>query len=170
MMEARNSEQENSTIDIVKFLMAILVVGIHTSPFSFNIWLDRGFGIITRLCVPFFFATSAYYFFLRERSLKSYLLRILELYVIWSLIYLPFNISGLQQMDTFSIAKRYLWDGNEHALWYLCGTVIATLIVYLLQKKLSDRCVLAITTVLLTIGCLGSTWSPAVNQTAAGGV
>lgn len=99
VMEARNSEQENLTIDIMKFLMAILVVGIHTSPFSFKIWLDRGFGIITRLCVPFFFATSAYYFFLRERSLKSYLLRILELYVIWSLIYLPFDITGVGRLD-----------------------------------------------------------------------
>lgn len=48
-------KNENTTIDVFKLLFSILVVGIHTEPFGWNIWLDRGFGIITRLCVPFFF-------------------------------------------------------------------------------------------------------------------
>jgi hypothetical protein len=42
-------DKSNGAIDILKFVMAILVVGIHTEPFGFNIWLDWGFGLVTRV-------------------------------------------------------------------------------------------------------------------------
>lgn len=164
------NREENTTVDIIKFIMAILVIGIHTEPFSFNIWLDRGYGIITRLCVPFFFIIGAYYFFLRNKPLKKYLMRILGLYVLWSIIYLPFDITRLCQMDVPSILYRYLWAGNEHALWYLWGTITATLIVYFLRKKLSTWTVLLISSLFLIVGCLGSTWSPLMNQLSIGGI
>ena len=40
-MIEKNTQKMNGTIDIVKLLMAILVIGIHTEPFSFNFWLDK---------------------------------------------------------------------------------------------------------------------------------
>ena len=60
-MQDVKKEQINSAIDITKLIMAVLVIGIHTEPFHANVWLDRGFGIITRLCLPFFFVASAYF-------------------------------------------------------------------------------------------------------------
>ena len=36
--EANSKSYE--VIDITKFIFAILVIGIHTEPFSSNIWLD----------------------------------------------------------------------------------------------------------------------------------
>lgn len=163
------TNKENGTVDIMKFIMAILVVGIHTEPFGFNIWLDRCFGIITRLCVPFFFVAGAYYFYLGQKPVKQYLMRIAELYIVWSIIYLPFDISELKQMSIMEILDRYLWNGNLHALWYLCGTIIATLIVYLLQKKLSDKQTVIITSLFLLIGCMGSTWYPITQNLIGGG-
>ena len=54
-----------SAIDFAKFVFAILVVGIHTSPLSG--WSEfAGFvfeDIIAGLAVPFFFMTSCYFFF-----------------------------------------------------------------------------------------------------------
>ena len=79
----------NGTIDIVKLLMAVLVIGIHTEPFSFHFWLDKGFGICTRLCVPFFFITSAYFYWRKEKSAIFFLSRIVLLYVIKDLSQLP---------------------------------------------------------------------------------
>jgi serine/alanine racemase len=162
----RKSVQHNemAAIDVMKFIMAILVVGIHTEPFGFNTWLDRGFGIITRLCVPFFFVAGSYFFFQGNKSLWKYLSRIAELYIIWSIIYLPFDISGLKQMSISEILVRYLWSGNDHALWYLCGTISGTLVVYLLQIVFSDLGTIFITTVFLIIGCMGSTWAPLVEN------
>lgn len=163
-MQKQKVQQINSSVDIAKLVMAILVVGIHTEPFHANIWLDRGFGLLTRLCVPFFFITSAYFFFKGRRSLKNYLGRIILLYVFWSLIYLPFDFSELNTMSLPQILRRYLWDGNEHALWYLQGSVIGVVIVYGLRKILSLKAVCIISFVLLVVGCVFSTYIPLVER------
>jgi serine/alanine racemase len=163
LKEATNHE-ENASIDVMKFILAIMVVGIHTEPFGFNIWLDRGFGIITRLCVPFFFIASSYYFYLGSKAVNKYLIRIIRLYFIWSVIYLPFDMKYLKNMHATDVLRRFLWDGNEHALWYLWGTVIATLTVCILKKVLNTRGTLVITILLLIIGCIGSTWSPLTQR------
>ena len=167
-MQDVNERQINSSIDIAKLAMAILVIGIHTEPFHANIWLDRGFGILTRLCLPFFFVASAYFFFKNGKPLKAYLSRITLLYVIWSLIYLPFDLAELKAMSALSILKRYLWDGNGHALWYLQGSVIGMLIVFGLRKLFRIRTICVICFSLLAIGCLCSTYSPLVENTAGG--
>ena len=58
-----NLQVRNNSIDLFRYLCAILVVIIH-SPF----WRDWGnFGIFigdvfTRIAVPFFFATSGYFY------------------------------------------------------------------------------------------------------------
>ena len=154
----------NGTLDILKVIMALLVVGIHTEPFGFNIWLDRGFGIVTRLCVPFFFITSAYFYWLKDKGAMRFLKRILLLYLVWSIIYLPFDIKALSEMSIGQILYRYLWAGNEHALWYLCGSAIGFIITYLLLKIFKPRTVFIISLVVLIIGCLKSTWSPLLEQ------
>jgi len=117
----------NGTIDIAKLFMAILVIGIHTEPFGFNFWLDKGFGMVTRLCVPFFFVVSAYFFWKTDKPVSSFLKRLIILYVVWSVIYLPFDIKTLGSLSALEIADRFLWSGNGHALWYLCGTIIGFL-------------------------------------------
>ncbi len=164
MSDTKDTNSINGTIDILKIIMALLVVGIHTEPFGFNIWLDRGFGIVTRLCVPFFFVTSAYFYWVKEKGALHYLKRILLLYVIWSLIYLPFDILGLSQMSIGQVLNKYFWIGNGHALWYLCGSVIGFTITYLLLKILKARAVLMIAYVCLIIGCLKSTWAPLLEH------
>lgn len=94
----------------------------------------------------------------------DYIKRLLILYGFWSLVYLPFDIAVLKEMTFFEVMKRYFWTGNEHALWYLCGTIIATLFVCILSKWFDTKKVLMITTVLLVIGCLASTWNPLIMK------
>ena len=147
-------------IDLLKFLMAILVVGIHTEPLGFNVWLDRGFGIISRLCVPFFFATSGFFFWIKEKSIYACIRRLLILYTVWSVIYLPFDINFLSSSTPTEIIARYLWYGNEHALWYLCGSIIGFSITYALLKIFRPNVVLIIGICFLVIGCIKSTWAP----------
>lgn len=157
-------QKTNSTIDILKVIMALLVVGIHTEPFGFNVWLDRGFGIITRLCVPFFFITSAYFYWLKEKGAFLYLKRIVLLYLIWSVIYLPFDIKELRSMSFGQILYRFLWEGNEHALWYLCASAVGFIITFLLLKILKPKAVLIIGILFLVIGCVKSTWAPLAEK------
>lgn len=162
--EVTDLEKTNTTIDLIKFLMAILVVGIHTQPFGFNIWLDRGFGIVTRLCVPYFFVASSYFFWIKPKNAELYIKRILKLYFIWSVIYLPFDLGLLRTMPVQNILERYLWSGNDHALWYLWGSVIGFLIVLSLSKFMSGKKVFLISVLFLIIGCMKSTWSPLLHS------
>ena len=154
----------NTTIDVFKFLFSILVVGIHTEPFGWNIWLDRGFGIITRLCVPLFFAWGGYFFFQNKTNLIDYIKRMFTLYLFWSIVYLPFDVAIIKEMDFVEVIKRYFWVGNDHALWYLCGSIIATIFVCILSKWFDTPKVLIITSLLLLVGCMASTWNPLIMK------
>ena len=169
-----NTSKNNSMftgIDAAKFLFAILVIGIHTEPFGFNLWADRMFGIMTRLCVPFFFVTSAFFLYRNGSSIKQYIMRILRLYFVWSLIYLPFSLHSLHENEITDTLRLFFWYGNNFALWYLWGTVIATVVVTVLIKlfKRNAYGVLITSLVLFLVGLLGSTWNPMIAQTTGGG-
>lgn len=109
MYGEKYSLADRQTIDVFKMLCAILIVSIHIRPFlSFSKTLDFFEGdIVARIAVPFFYATSSFFFFgkilfseqrkiikCKENSLRliKYLKRILLLYIIWSGIYLLWQI------------------------------------------------------------------------------
>lgn len=97
--------KEYKGLDIMKFVMAIVVVAIHTRPeMSFNSSLARQiFEAIYSLAVPFFFIASGFLLFRKislplteegEQRIKSYLSRMCRLYLVWTIIYLPLTIYG----------------------------------------------------------------------------
>ena len=143
--------------------MAFLVVGIHTEPFGFNFWLDKGFGIVTRLCVPFFFVSSASFCWKNNRVIET-IKRLGILYIIWSLIYLPYDIIHSKGYSVIKIIRLFFWDGNSHALWFLCGNIIGIVIVYLLLRFLDYRIILVISVLFLLVGCFKSSWAPIAFQ------
>ena len=95
--------------------------------------------------VPFFFTVSAFLFFRRIdvqagwrdevnlAQLKHFLRRIGTLYLVWTIIYLPYT--AIQLHNGASIL-RWLFDcvfnGSYYHLWFLPALMLATLIVYLL--------------------------------------
>ena len=97
----------NKSIDVVKLIMAFLVVAIHTEPFGAWFILDKAFGIFTRLCVPFFFVASSYFFFLKNGDPIHYAKRLFLLYLIWSVIYLPFDLQEMKEMTLVEILVMY---------------------------------------------------------------
>lgn len=110
-------------VDLAKFIFAILVVGIHTSPFEAYsefgnfVFID----IISGLAVPFFFMTSCYFFFSKLTfengkikkckenfsRFKKYFIRILILYLLWSAVYLIWQIFDWINTGWFSTAGVY---------------------------------------------------------------
>jgi len=154
-----NSEQYNATLDIAKLFFALLVVAIHTEPFGFSFFLDKGFGIITRLCVPFFFVTSSYLFFLKNGKLLKYITRIFTLYFAWCLLYLSINFASIKAMSLPNMIIHYFWDGHD-VLWYLMASIIGCLITYILSKKIKPTTILLIGVLCLLVGCIKSTYVP----------
>ncbi len=163
--ETKSPATINATMDIAKLMMALLVVGIHTEPFGFNVWMDRGFGIITRLCVPFFFTASSYFYWVKKgtKPVIRYILRLALLYLIWTIIYLPLDIHKLGTWSFMECVDIFLWSGYRH-MWYISCSIIGFLIVYLLSRRFNAKTVLAISFVFLFIGCCKSTWLPLIRQ------
>ena len=157
---------EYKGLDLGKFVCAILVIAIHTEPFINNIWLDRGLGVITRLAVPFFFMVTGYLFFdgfERKEKLAHTLKRLLILYALWSLIYLPFN----WPIDDL-INKIFITGINGH-LWYIPAAMFSLLITFFLRKCLGLKKTLMIAGFLLVLGTLLSTYEPVTAKMIGGG-
>lgn len=128
----------NSSIDFLKLGLSFLIVALHIFPVSgmkgveglISYEIVNG---ITRIGVPTFFVISGY--FLRNKLQdKMYLLhygkRILLLYFVWQLIYLPDLIRFYQlgRFDTFQAILKLIY-GYWH-LWYLLATVGGVVLLY----------------------------------------
>lgn len=101
-------------IDLGKFIAAVLVVLIHTHPLKwFSVDLEyysvQG---IARLAVPFFFVCSGYLYArsaLKKNwawsTLGGYLKRLLIVYGVWSLVYLPLYILQVDEAREEATAR-----------------------------------------------------------------
>ena len=156
-------------IDILKFVLAILVVGIHT--------LDPETMLrpILRIAVPMFFIISSYLFFLkqsnlythieRRRALKSYVIRILKLYLFWFIIWLPLTVRDRGWASNFNIytpleiIRGFLFGSTFKASWFLMASLIGVAIVwYFTERKVRDRCLLILGVVAYSFCCLTSSY------------
>ena len=160
------SKSNKNIFDLVKFIMAICVVAIHTHPLEYvnSATVQNVFDTAVSLAVPFFFMSSGYLLASKMQGdynseeniskIRKLLFRILKMYLIWSAIYFPLAIYGYAKAETlifqsvFYYIKNLLLVGEHYAsypLWYLLSTVYACLFILVLYKlKLSQRAVVCI--------------------------
>lgn len=141
-------------LDIAKLFMAIVVVAIHTQPLidCSNMILVNISELFFKSAVPFFFLCSG--FFLGKKicgknkieklaQTKKYMKRIANMYVVWTVVYLPLAIYGFY-LNHYSIIKSLIYyvrgflvvgeQYNSWILWYLLSMIYALLILYVLVK------------------------------------
>lgn len=163
-------EKKNyQVVDLLKFICAVLVVGIHTNPFKSVFLLDAGFGVLTRCAVPFFFVSSSFFLFsdgLNLKKVSKYLRRVSLLYLIWSLLYIIVSFATSASSDTNVLAfiknnvLKFLFSGYIH-FWYLHASIVGTCVVVLLLLLLKNKkAVFAVCLILLTFGIIFSTYFP----------
>ena len=147
--------KQKSSLDIAKFICAILVLIIHTNPFgSYSKMLSFGFrNIVCVIAVPFFFCASGYLLSQKLDSLQKeerkgymgkYLKRLLTIYLFWSAVYFPFVIvKWLKAGFTFSLVleyvKDFIFEGSYSTIWFLPALIVATAAYYLLSQKMSKK-------------------------------
>lgn len=168
----KKNMREYSQIDILKCVLAILIVLRHCGQVFFpsDSMFMKIMNILSPIAVPTFFTLSGFLFFSRKKEmkdLKKYILRLLKLYILWTLVFLPFTlysfskngvtISNSQVLLVFM--QKFLFDGSYYHLWFLPSLVVAIVIVFLLSNKISDFWLLAIGFVLFVIGTLVATYS-----------
>ena len=149
-------------IDTLKFLFSLVVVWIHTGVGSL--------GGLTPWAVPFFFLVSGFFLFgklfdqpdkeARAAKTASWWQKTLRLYLLWSLIFLPFAVIGLAQ-DHLGLVKslalylrNLLLVGENYLswpLWYLLGMLWAGAIIWTANKLRLPFWVLCVLAVLLAV-------------------
>lgn len=154
-------------IDCFRMIAALLVVAIHTSPIaSFSetgdFLLTR---VIARVAVPFFFMTSGFFlisgYSRNAEKLRSFVKRLVLLYMAAMLIYLPINIyNDYFQMDHLlpNMIKDIVFDGTLYHLWYLPASITGAAIAWGLVKKLNYQKALIVAFVLYLIGLFGDSY------------
>ncbi|MCQ2519291.1 MAG: acyltransferase [Lachnospiraceae bacterium] len=161
-------------LDLIKILMAVAVVAIHTLPHVTMIEAGKGHYIegLIRPAVGFFFLAAG--FLLGKKLLKceaysekkkiilDYIKKIFILYVIWNVIYLPLAIYEYVQYNfdlktaILYYLQGFLFTGehyNSWILWYLLSSIFACLFMLLLIKinvKESTWIVLSVTAFLVS--------------------
>lgn len=174
-VEVERMREENSMqykgIDIMKFIMALFVVVLHTHPLqTVNAAADFVTAdVIARAAVPFFFVASG---FLLEQQISArrgetreilvkYIGRLLALYCIWTVIYLPVIICSKIIESEESLAKSmilavrdFIFAGSYGQLWYLPAVAVGVLLVFLLRKYLGEKWTAVILLMLFLMGLL----------------
>lgn len=166
-----SEKQEYIAIDFVRIICALLVFSIHISAFENGdseaaFWFEQ---ILCRLAVPFFFVTSGYFIAPKINSgnrVRQYVLRILQLYVLYTCLYLPqilysFRKEGLTKREAVStFVKRFFLAGSYGSLWYFVALIVATGILYLFATrwKWSRLKILGVSGIFYIIGVLGLTY------------
>ena len=175
-------------IDCTKVLMAILVVAIHTlQPYvmTWPVLFADFFNILMRVAVPFFFTVSGFLLCNKLRMkdypeklyyMQGWLFRIVRLYLVWTLIYLPYAIIGFYKDDLGFIksaavyVRNVIFVGENYLswpLWYLLAMLVAGLIYYLILKLrskyfVSILVILAVSLVgigaMIDSGLIGNSW------------
>lgn len=173
--------KQYKSIDLAKFVCAILIIILHTAPFSsYSRVLTVGFrNIITPIAVPFFFVASGFIAFKKidEKSGKEqtqyvmkHLRRILMMYLIWSAIYFIFVVIKWTRVENFSIwyvleyVKDFFFEGSYSTIWFLPALFGATLLVWLLHKKLPYKKLFIITCFIYAFTLGGSSYYGLATQ------
>lgn len=166
-----SDKTEFFAVDFFRVVFALGVVAIHLGPledvnYTLHYFLTN---VPARLGVPFFFLVSG--FFLQKKlddagKIKAYVLRLLQLYFVYTLLYLPQMIHRYVNNDQpfvhdiLVFTKRFFFTGSYLQLWYFVALVVATLLLYLLVKKLglSDGQMTAVVLALYAAGTIGNAY------------
>lgn len=122
--------KENSLLDILKFIAAVMITASHCLPLvpndSFIFYYGQWF---FRFCIPLYFISSGFFFSSFQEEMRStYIKRISAIYLLSTLLYIPvFKTEGLTSIIRTSIL-------GYHHLWYLSALLIALMICHIRTK------------------------------------
>ena len=162
-------------LDLLKLIMSLLVVEIHTRPLLEFSYAERIIESIDVIAVPFFFLASSFLCFrgLNEKAffdaaapgamrVRNTIIKLTRLYFIWTLIFLPVTIFGNKLLGKshvqalLSFLRGTLLIGENcysWPLWYLLASIVAyALIYYLLRKGMRLNRIIPLSFFLLLIG------------------
>ena len=137
------------SLDIAKFVMAMLILTQHTSnEWAHSTGLVHAFFGLGNFAVPFFFACSGFLFFSKLSTLddegrkdyyKSWSIRIGKMYLVWTLIYFCFVFAGwLNKGFTWEMPLKYIHGAlvftTYATIWFLPALWVGVSICYWMKR------------------------------------
>lgn len=107
-----------------------------------------------------------------KERLRRFVKRLLLLYGIWGVIYIPFNANKLfVKVETIAETSHFIFNtifinGTAGHLWFFPALLFAVIFIWILQKKLSHRAILLISAFFLMSGIIFATYFPALKLMA----
>ena len=164
-------KKEYFAVDLTKFIVAYLNMSVHFTIFKdvntdFNFWWTQ---VFCRVSVPYFFIASGYFSANKlqdKEKILVYLKRIFQMYVLYTLIFLPDLINeykrerlGLVE-GVLEFLKAFFFTGSYFHLWYFLALMVGVALIYLLinHVKLDDKRLLIVTGIFYGIGTLGNAY------------
>lgn len=158
-----------NSIDIAKFVMAILVMTIHISPGlcgSVNDFISNG---LARVAVPFFFIASGFFFFRKIDSTKlsnllKTLKRIFLLFLGWTVVYgiYVFFTTFVHQeqpfLQGFYFLRRHIFLNPYAHLWFLPALMIGMSLGWIFWKFNLKKTAVILGSILYCVGVLGDSY------------
>lgn len=163
------TQKSFGAFDRMKLLAAFLVVAIHTSPLEsfsgdWDFFLTR---VFARLAVPFFFMVTGQFVLSRNEKIPwTYIRKILGLYGISILLYIPIGIYAghYKGLTAGRALQMLLFEGTFYHLWYFPALILGIFVTGLLLKLCSRKVALTVALLLYFLGLLGdSYWGLAKN-------
>ncbi len=149
-------------LDLMKLFCAILVVGIHTEPFGSVGILDKMFAVVTRIAVPFFFVTSAFFHFKKPITAQGYAQfakRLASLYISWVVIYIVVALLRSVTIGFDQIIFLVFVQGYGH-FWYILALIVSVGLCSAALRLFKNATVVFVLSVALYVwGTLCSTYS-----------
>lgn len=148
--------EQKHGLDILKFLMAILVVSIHARLFEETDWLFQYVNPLKMVSVPCFFVISSYLFFKRVEnnqeteiaSLIHYLKRMLLFYLFWFIVMLPMTIvvrKWYLHFDVIKFLRSFFLSSTFRGSYFIMALIIGVPIIFYLRKVIHPIAIMFIT-------------------------
>lgn len=134
--------------DILKFMMSLLIVAIHSYAFE-GIWFRDWIKPLNSIAVPVFFVLSSLFYFKKIRKVESYypiflhfLKRLLLLYLFWFIVNIPITQHTNQYFINCSDWINELWrltldlcvKGTYPGSWFF-STLAISIIIWSVSYK-----------------------------------
>lgn len=171
-------KRQYNGLDVVKVCLAVLVASRHMIQIFYpaeSKWRLVIGAWLSNLAVPVFFITAGFFLFSKtERqspgegrvSVLKYCKRIVKLYLLWSVIYLPIDylnwVNGGRQEGAAAILnylQSFFFCSTTVQLWYLPALAVAVILVWAAYcKGLKVWQILAVGGILFAVGCISDNW------------
>lgn len=155
---------KNHTIDTLRILMAVLVIMLHSALVltKRNLVEFILFEGVCRIAVPFFFVVSGFYLesTIKKGNINLWLSKIVKMYILWSLLYIPFQIhlvdaildKNIDDINFESIPFDMLFGYWQ--LWFLPAIIMGALLVNTYHS--SNKNILICSIMLFIFACIVS--------------